>query len=175
MAGTASAVREQWAGSSNGRAKKDGGRVPATAISEPAIHGRGKGPPSLCTSVQRARTLKPPTAAWLFARGIEALEVETQSGSMRSTKARSREAGSRPQPTIAACRRAGLLALTKLNDNTCTFGDGIPSDPALCRRCRRDPHCRPAEERTATPALPLLHLTRMRRKGRIKVYPSVYP
>ena len=45
---------------------------------------------------------------------------------MRSTKARSREAGSRPQQSMAACRRADLLALTKLHYNTCSFGDGIP-------------------------------------------------
>lgn len=70
--------------------------------------------------------LEPPKAAWLFARGIEALAVETQSGSMRSTKARTREARSRPQPTIAACRRTDVLALTKLSYNTDTFGDRIP-------------------------------------------------
>ena len=111
-------MREQRAGSSSGRVKKDGGRDLATAISEPAIHGHGIGPPSSCTPAQPAWTLELPTTAWLFARGIEALEVETQSGSMRSTKARSREAGSRPQPSMAACRRADALALTKLKYNT---------------------------------------------------------
>ena len=49
----------------------EGGHVPVTALSEPAIPGHGKGRPRRPAGAP-GLLLKLPTAAWLFARGMEA-------------------------------------------------------------------------------------------------------
>ena len=67
-----------------------------------------------------------------------------------------------------------MLALNKLNYSACSFGDGIPVTLRFADAVG-EIILTAAPRKNDTSAVPLLHLTRMRRKGRIKVYPSVYP